>query len=113
MNWRKGCIIIASHCRLGGSYYISSQSDSPLGPFTIVNENIPMGHSGGHGDFYGFQDPDTNKAYIVYNTGIYISYMYINDKYEPKTLTVWNDATKKNLEFLSQCLSMLHLNSFA
>ena len=50
------------------SYYMSSQSDSPLGPFVIKNKNITMGHQGKHGDFYGFQDPQTNKAYIVYNS---------------------------------------------
>ena len=49
-------------------YYLSSEADDPLGPFEIKNLDIPMAHSGAHGDFYGFQDDD-GKGYIVYNSG--------------------------------------------
>lgn len=63
-------------------------SDVPMGPFTIVNDNVPVKHSSlGVGDLGVFVDDD-GKAYLSYNTikGHQVSVEALNDDYTASTL---------------------------
>jgi hypothetical protein len=63
-------------------------SDSPTGPFKIINENATVKHSGlGVGDLGLFVD-DNQKAYLSYNTitGHSVSVEELNDDYTQSTL---------------------------
>ncbi len=64
-------------------------SQSPTGPFTILNENVPMKHSKlGVGDLGLFVNED-NKAYISYNTinNHKVSVELLDEDYTKSTLT--------------------------
>jgi len=50
------------------SYYASAISDTPYGPFKILNQNIQMGSSN-TGDFDLFVDDD-GKAFVIYTSHI-------------------------------------------
>jgi hypothetical protein len=65
-----------------------AESNSPVGPFTIINDNVAVKHKAlGVGDLGVFTDDD-NKAYLSYNTinGHKVSVELLDENYTTSTL---------------------------